>query len=155
MEEAELSQMLDLCLRLAAENRITDKNVWALPLIDHLPDIVQTAAKGAAVNFGKMSSGLDAGVQIYSKRVEQTWKAAHNSLFGIDKKDSSKDGEARRGGICLFCRDYLLGRNQHACCMASAPAQRVPRKCSCMHFWCGTLFPACTTRGALSAQPPH
>lgn len=94
MEEGELSQMLDLCLRLAAENRITDKNVWALPLIDHLPEIVQTAAKGAAVNFGKMSSGLDAGVQIYSKRVEQTWKAAHNSLFGIDKKDSSKDGEA-------------------------------------------------------------
>jgi condensin complex subunit 2 len=78
----QLKDLLDNCLKLAAENKITDKNVWALPLISHLPEIVHAAARTEGFNFQKMSSGLDAGVQIYSKRVEQTWKAARDSLFG-------------------------------------------------------------------------
>lgn len=97
MTDAELRTMLDLALKLAAENKITDRNVWALPLIDHLPDLVQRAAPNAPGGAGapgapgdagntnyftRISGGLDAGVQIYARRVDATWKLVFSQLHG-------------------------------------------------------------------------
>ena len=100
LTEAELEGILEVSLRLAAENKISDRNVWALPLIDALPELIrhEQALRGAAggFNFQKMSGGLDAGVQIYSKRVDQTWKAAFCSLR--DLKPSGGGGE---DGACV------------------------------------------------------
>lgn len=79
-----LNNMFERCIKLAAENKITDKNVWDLNLIQHLPSIVlagQQASK-SAFNFQKISGGLDAGVTIYSKRVDHTYKEAFQTLQG-------------------------------------------------------------------------
>lgn len=101
MSEAELREMLDLSLKLAAENKITDRNVWSLPLIDHLPDMVMRVARedaegsgsnGGGNYFAKISGGLDAGVQIYARRVDATWKMAYAQLHGAPQID----GEGER-----------------------------------------------------------
>jgi condensin complex subunit 2 len=79
--------MFEQCIKLAAENKITDKNVWQLDLIQHLPSIVQAGQagglRGGGFNFQKMSGGLDAGVTIYSKRVDTTYKDVFMKLHGI------------------------------------------------------------------------
>ena len=37
----QIRALFDNCLKLASENKITAKNTWDLPLIDHLSDLVQ------------------------------------------------------------------------------------------------------------------
>ena len=37
----QLCALFENCLKLASENKITAKNTWDLPLIDHLSDLVQ------------------------------------------------------------------------------------------------------------------
>lgn len=41
LEDAQLHALFDNCLKLASENKITAKNTWSLPLIDHLSDLIQ------------------------------------------------------------------------------------------------------------------
>lgn len=41
LDEGQLRALFDNCLKLASENKITAKNTWDLPLIDHLSDLVQ------------------------------------------------------------------------------------------------------------------
>jgi condensin complex subunit 2 len=36
----QIADLLQNCLQLAAENKITTKNAWDLQLIDHLPNLV-------------------------------------------------------------------------------------------------------------------
>lgn len=91
----ELNDLLDMSLKLAAENKINDRNVWVLPLIDHLPEIVKREAELNNFNFQKMSSGLDAGVTIYSRRVEATWKQAYGSLAGCKTNDDQATGTSQ------------------------------------------------------------
>jgi hypothetical protein len=93
LSEPELKTMLDMALKLAAENKITDRNVWSLPLIDFLPDMVQHAPAGDEASadaggepggptnyFTRISGGLDAGVTIYAKRVDATFKLVMTTL---------------------------------------------------------------------------
>jgi hypothetical protein len=104
LDDAELQTMLDLALKLAAENKITDRNVWSLALIDHLPEMVHSAAPVAAAAaapdcggtnyFTRISGGLDAGVQIYARRVDATWKQAYAQLYG---GPNIEDGEREKG----------------------------------------------------------
>ncbi len=44
----ELVKMYEACIRLATENKINDRNVWSLPLIDLLPNVVKVEEQGAA-----------------------------------------------------------------------------------------------------------
>jgi condensin complex subunit 2 len=86
LSQEALSTMFEQCIKLAAENKITDKNVWQLDLIQHLPSIVQAgqaAGLGKGFNFQKMSGGLDAGVTIYSKRVDTTYKDVLSRFQGM------------------------------------------------------------------------
>ncbi|KAF8066223.1 hypothetical protein HT031_002545 [Scenedesmus sp. PABB004] len=98
-----LASMFEHCIKLAAENKITDRNVWQLELIQHLPSIVrsgQGARGGVPFNFQKMSGGLDAGVTIYSKRVDHTYKEAFQSLQGMGaagRDDEEEDGDGGDG----------------------------------------------------------
>ena len=41
LEVGQIRALFDNCLKLASENKITAKNTWDLPLIDHLSDLVQ------------------------------------------------------------------------------------------------------------------
>jgi hypothetical protein len=111
LSEQELRMMLDVALKLAAENKITDRNVWSLPLLDHLPDMVQRAAPdapepaaadaggggggGGTTYFTRISGGLDAGVQIYARRVDATWKAA--MVIGSLDTGTAQDGAPPEG----------------------------------------------------------
>jgi len=64
LSEEARSALLEQCLKLATENKITDRNAWHLDLISHLPDIVGSGSVGnrsSGYNFQKMSGGLDAG----------------------------------------------------------------------------------------------
>lgn len=81
LTEEACNALLEQCLKLATENKITERNAWQLNLITHLPDIVGGPARGgsgsrgggrggagavsssaaAGFNFQKMSGGLDAG----------------------------------------------------------------------------------------------
>jgi Condensin complex subunit 2 len=113
-----LSAMFEQCIRLAAENKISERNVWQLDLIRHLPSIVGAAAagggRGAAAggdatsdgfSFQKISGGLDAGVAIYSRRVDHTYKEAFQSLQGMDTRHGATAAQHKNGleenNLCL------------------------------------------------------
>lgn len=68
LSEEARNNLLEQCLKLATENKITDRNAWHLDLISHLPDIVGSGpaaraqhSSSSSFNFQKMSGGLDAG----------------------------------------------------------------------------------------------
>lgn len=131
LSEGELRTMLDLALKLAAENKITDRNVWSLPLIDHLPDMVQRAAAdpaapgaadaaaGGGNYFTRISGGLDAGVQIYARRVDATWKLALLQLSGAPA------GDGKDGAQGWACAASLLHKLREACAFTACSACRL------------------------------
>lgn len=101
-------QILDLfhnCIKLASENKINQKNTWELTLIDHLCEIIKVEEEDdSETNFQKASCTLEAGVKIYSMRVDSVHSEAYKVLGGInrvgqeDEKDSSvEDGNATAG----------------------------------------------------------
>jgi hypothetical protein len=68
LSEQARNALLEQCLKLATENKITDGNAWHLDLIQHLPDIVSSGpgrgqGSSGGYNFQKMSGGLDAGAR--------------------------------------------------------------------------------------------
>ena len=83
---------------MATEGKITAKNAWSLPLIDHMRDVVtgdgaeaEGARKGGpreAVNFQKASCTLEAGVKIYCSRVDDTLSSSHVSPRGYSVETS-------------------------------------------------------------------
>ncbi|KAI9075362.1 hypothetical protein K1719_042674 [Acacia pycnantha] len=68
------------CIKLASENKITQKNSWQLKLIDHLSEIIKVDAENAQPNFQKASCTLEAGVKIYSARVDAVHSEAYKFL---------------------------------------------------------------------------
>ncbi|CAI0412965.1 unnamed protein product, partial [Linum tenue] len=80
-------QILDLfqnCIKLASENKINQKNTWDLTLIDHLYDIIKVE-EDSETNFQKASCTLEAGVKIYSMRVDSVHSEAYKVLGGIHR----------------------------------------------------------------------
>ncbi|KAH9320861.1 hypothetical protein KI387_015500 [Taxus chinensis] len=81
-------QILDLfqnCIRLATENKINQRNTWELSLIDHLSDIIKVEENDTETNFQKASCTLEAGVKIYSLRVDSVHCEAYKVLGGINR----------------------------------------------------------------------
>lgn len=82
-------QILELfhnCIKLASENKINQKNTWDLSLIDHLCEIVKVEeADDVETNFQKASCTLEAGVKIYSMRVDSVHSEAYKVLGGINR----------------------------------------------------------------------
>ncbi|CAK7349006.1 unnamed protein product [Dovyalis caffra] len=82
-------QILDLfhnCIKLASENKINQKNTWELSLIDHLAEIIKVEEENdAETNFQKASCTLEAGVKIYSLRVDSVHSEAYKVLGGINR----------------------------------------------------------------------
>ena len=86
LDAAAVAALYQNCLKLASENKITAKNTWALPLIDHMADLVAAGgpagggADGAdGTDFQRASLTLAAGVSIYAHRVD----AVHGDVFRI------------------------------------------------------------------------
>ncbi|XP_020234206.1 condensin complex subunit 2 isoform X2 [Cajanus cajan] len=101
-------QILDLfqnCIKLASENKINQKNTWELNLIDHLTDIIKAEEENdAETNFQKASCTLEAGVKIYSLRVDSVHSEAYKVLGGMNRagqeaeQDTTLEGDNIESG---------------------------------------------------------
>ncbi|CAJ2660276.1 unnamed protein product [Trifolium pratense] len=83
-------QILELfrnCIKLASENKINQKNTWDLDLIDHLTDIIRADddSNDAETNFQMASCTLEAGVKIYSLRVDSVYSEAYKVLARMNR----------------------------------------------------------------------
>ncbi|KAG8656133.1 condensin complex subunit 2 isoform X2 [Manihot esculenta] len=91
-------QILDLfqnCIKLASENKINQKNTWELNLIDHLCEIIKVEEEeDVETNFQKASCTLEAGVKIYSLRVDSVHSEAYKVLGGINRAGQENEQDA-------------------------------------------------------------
>ena len=104
LSSGELKMMLGQCLKMASENKITAHNTWGLPLIEHLDDLIQEEGySGRRTNFQKASVTLDAGVKIYSYRVDSVHTETFKMLGGLGRagieEDGPAEGELGDGGV--------------------------------------------------------
>ncbi|KAK6946984.1 Condensin complex subunit 2/barren [Dillenia turbinata] len=94
-------QILELfqnCIKLASENKINQKNTWELKLIDHLSEIIIVSAEeDTDTNFQKASCTLEAGVKIYSLRVDSVHSEAYKVLGGINRVGREEESETIEG----------------------------------------------------------
>ncbi|KAG9159740.1 hypothetical protein Leryth_007764 [Lithospermum erythrorhizon] len=115
------SQIVDLfnnCIKLATENKINQKNTWELKLIDHLHDIIKIEESGTETNFQKASCTLEAGVKIYSLRVDSVHAEAYKVLGGINRvgqedgqdnvAEDASDNVGREEGTCKKVQEKKL-----------------------------------------------
>lgn len=100
LSAGELKSMLGQCLQMASENKITAHNTWGLPLIEHLEDLIQDEGAVRRTNFQKASVTLDAGVKIYSYRVDSVHTETFKMLGGLGRAgiDGAEDGEGAELG---------------------------------------------------------
>ncbi|XP_042376872.1 condensin complex subunit 2-like [Zingiber officinale] len=96
------SQIMDLfhnCIKLASENKINQKNTWELSLIDHLSEIIRVSPEDdEETNFQKASCTLEAGVKIYSMRVDSVHSEAYKVLGGINRAGREEDNDTTEMG---------------------------------------------------------
>jgi condensin complex subunit 2 len=98
----ELKMMLGQCLKMASENKITASNTWGLPLIEHLDDLIKEDDPNKHTNFQRASVTLDAGVKIYSYRVDSVHTETFKILGGLGRASGpgeEGEGELGDGGV--------------------------------------------------------
>ena len=77
--------------------KISQKNTWNLDLIDYMEDMVQSSLNVASdgdLNFAAASSTIDAGVKIYSSRVDSVHADAYKVLGNLSRSAAGKVGGA-------------------------------------------------------------
>ncbi|XP_058095118.1 condensin complex subunit 2 [Magnolia sinica] len=90
----QIAELFQNCIKLASENKINQKNTWDLTLIDHLSEIIRVESEDdAETNFQKASCTLEAGVKIYSLRVDSVHSEAYKVLGGINRVGHEGDKE--------------------------------------------------------------
>lgn len=98
-------QILDLfrnCIKLASENKINQKNTWELNLIDHLTEVIKVDEEDdTETNFQKASCTLEAGVKIYSVRVDSVHSEAYKVLGGMNRagQENEQDGTVEDANV--------------------------------------------------------
>ncbi|CAN1843555.1 Condensin complex subunit 2, partial [Linum perenne] len=85
LDKQQIFDLFHNCIKLASENKINQKNTWDLNLIDHLYDIIKVEEEDTETNFQKASCTLEAGVRIYSLRVDSVHSEAYKVLGGIHR----------------------------------------------------------------------
>ncbi|CAH2059784.1 unnamed protein product [Thlaspi arvense] len=101
-DKQQILELFQNCIKLASENKINQKNTWELNLIDHLCEIIKVEDENnAETNFQKASCTLEAGVKIYSMRVDSVHSEAYKVLGGITRagQDDSRDNEDAAGSV--------------------------------------------------------
>ncbi|CAN0914431.1 Condensin complex subunit 2 [Linum grandiflorum] len=95
LDKQQIFDLFHNCIKLASENKINQKNTWDLNLIDHLYDIikVEEEEEDSETNFQKASCTLEAGVRIYSLRVDSVHSEAYKVLGGIHRVGHDNDNE--------------------------------------------------------------
>ena len=106
-------QMYKDCITMATENKVNEKNSWSLDFIDHMGYMLELDGNAAAdatggLNFQMASTTLDAGVKIFSYRVDSVFTNAYKLLSGLnrgapgskevpDDDDLDKENEGEEG----------------------------------------------------------
>ena len=112
-----MQQVIELyrnSLKLASENKITKDNTWGLGLIDHLSDLVKPSdEEQGQTNFQRASCTLDAGVKIYSYRVDSVHNSIYKTLGGLSRTAApSQQDDAGKVSNSAAAAFYL----PHRCC---------------------------------------
>lgn len=82
------------CIKLSSENKINVKNAFALHLIDYMKDLLKDSQNAdSGTNFQVASCTLDAGVKIYSYRVDAVHKDTFKVLGSLGNRMNNKDDE--------------------------------------------------------------
>ena len=87
-------QLYQDAIQMAAEDRVNAQNSWHLDLIDNMGHMLggeQTTDEHGNPNFQVASTTLDAGVKIYSYRVDSVFQRAFKLVGGLNR--SGKGGE--------------------------------------------------------------
>ncbi|XP_024542601.1 condensin complex subunit 2-like [Selaginella moellendorffii] len=85
-------ELLNNCIKLAAENKINQQNTWDLKLIDYLPHIVKADNnEDTQTNFQKASCTLEASAKIYSCRVDSVHTETYKVLGGLHRSAKEKN----------------------------------------------------------------
>ena len=99
----ELQELYQNCIKLSSENKISSKNTWDLNLIEHLSELVKpennklTQDQDTDLNFQKASCTLDAGVKIYSSRVDSIHTDAFKVLGGLHRTSNEQEDDLSAG----------------------------------------------------------
>ncbi|KAF7080447.1 hypothetical protein CFC21_084528 [Triticum aestivum] len=94
----EVMDLFHNCIKLASENKINQKNTWELGLIDHLSEIILAGEEeDDETNFQKASCTLEAGVKIYSLRVDSVHSEAYKVLGGINRAGRGEEADLGEG----------------------------------------------------------
>ncbi|KAK6784916.1 hypothetical protein RDI58_018371 [Solanum bulbocastanum] len=92
LDKEQILELFQNCIKLASENKINQKNTWELGLIDHLCEIVKVEQENdSETNFQKASCTLEAGVKIYSMRVDSVHSEAYKVLGGINRVGNANE----------------------------------------------------------------
>eukprot|EP00850_Spirogloea_muscicola_P011799 SM000074S21709 [mRNA] locus=s74:574058:577848:+ [translate_table: standard] len=105
------------CIKLASENKINQKNTWSLPLIDHISEIVLGGDDGddAQTNFQKASCTLEAGVKIYSYRVDSMHSETYKVLSALNRSAAGPAPEEGQRRWSSFVGRRAFARPTLAC----------------------------------------
>ncbi|XP_017979600.1 PREDICTED: condensin complex subunit 2 [Theobroma cacao] len=111
LSKDQIIELFQNCIKLASENKINQKNTWELKLIDHLSEIIKVeAAEGdSETNFQKASCTLEAGVKIYSFRVDAVHAEAYKVLGGIHRAGQEDEQET------IVVGDNTNNREERSC----------------------------------------
>ncbi|XP_038900339.1 condensin complex subunit 2 [Benincasa hispida] len=93
LDKRQILELFQNCIKLASENKINQKNTWELNLIDHLAEIIKVEEEDTETNFQKASCTLEAGVKIYSLRVDATHSEAYKVLGGMNRAGQENEQE--------------------------------------------------------------
>ncbi|KAK4850531.1 hypothetical protein QYF36_007520 [Acer negundo] len=94
LSDEQIVELFQNCIKLASENKINQKNTWELKLIDHLSELIKVETVGdSETNFQKASCTLEAGVKIYSVRVDSVHAEAYKVLCGINRVGQEHEQE--------------------------------------------------------------
>jgi condensin complex subunit 2 len=89
LDPERLQSMYGDCIKLANENKITQKNAWNMNLLDHIRGL----AAGSETDFVTAGCTLDAAGKIYSCRVDSAHTETFRVVTGWSRTTQPQEGE--------------------------------------------------------------
>eukprot|EP00697_Spironema_sp_BW2_P008355 gnl/Spiro4/22936_TR11319_c0_g1_i1.p1 gnl/Spiro4/22936_TR11319_c0_g1~~gnl/Spiro4/22936_TR11319_c0_g1_i1.p1 ORF type:complete len:746 (+),score=147.08 gnl/Spiro4/22936_TR11319_c0_g1_i1:66-2240(+) len=88
LSNEQLAELYSSCIKMSADNKINQKNVWSLSLIDYMGEQVE-----GNTDFTLASCTLDASVKIYATRVDSVHAELLRVLGGLTRGAASIDAD--------------------------------------------------------------
>jgi len=94
LDKDRLQSLYGDCIKLANENKITQKNAWNMNLLDHIRGL----ASSAETDFVTAGCTLDAAGKIYSCRVDSVHNETFRVVHGLGRVGDGQDEEDKAEG---------------------------------------------------------